>query len=171
MGQPPRKNVLRLHAVLLAVRQRRSEGLPESSGGDQPARFASAVLGAREMGSQAAGDEDRQQPALAQNQSWTPATAAPPAASSATSSMLWSTHFSCAWPASKSEQCSHHAPRDEFPHAKREDYTSRERAPSASADGRARRWTHAPSDINNNANVAGSGTAADSAATAPLPAV
>jgi len=68
VGRPERQAVLRLHAVVLAVRQRRGEGLPEPARDRRLARFPGAVLGAGQMGRQAESDEDRRQPAVARHE-------------------------------------------------------------------------------------------------------
>src|SRR5437660_5051337 len=57
MGRPRRPRVLRLHEELLALRQRASGGLPGGARHRGAQRPASAVLGAGEVGSEAALDD------------------------------------------------------------------------------------------------------------------
>ena len=68
VGQPQRQGVLRLHAVVLALRQRRGQGVSPHAGDHRPARFPGAVLGAGQMGGQAARRQDRPQSAAAEDQ-------------------------------------------------------------------------------------------------------
>jgi len=54
VGQPGAEAVLRLHAVLLALRQREEAGLSGAVRGHRPVGFAGAVLGTGQVGGQAA---------------------------------------------------------------------------------------------------------------------
>ena len=67
VGQSSRFAVLRLHAIVFALRQRCGEGLPTASGSHRPARFAGAVLGAGQVGGPAARHQDRPPPPAPEN--------------------------------------------------------------------------------------------------------
>ncbi|MDZ7643415.1 MAG: prolyl oligopeptidase family serine peptidase [Woeseiaceae bacterium] len=67
VGRSAQAGLLRLHSVLLAVRQRERTGLPAHAGHDRPARLPGAVLGTGEMGRQAARSQDGRQPAVAED--------------------------------------------------------------------------------------------------------
>ena len=67
VGQPQREGVLRVHAVLLALRPGRGQGLPQPPRHDRPARLPGPVLGARQVGREAARDEDGHEPAADQD--------------------------------------------------------------------------------------------------------
>ena len=51
VGQSQRQGILRLHAVVLPLRQRRGQGLPPHAGDHRAARLPGAVLGSRPSGS------------------------------------------------------------------------------------------------------------------------
>jgi hypothetical protein len=59
VGRPQGQAVLRLHEVLLALRQCPRPGLPGIVGHDRACGLASAVLRAGEVGRQVARDQDR----------------------------------------------------------------------------------------------------------------
>ncbi len=61
VGQSRAEAVLRLHAVVLALRQRGEAGLPGDAGDDGPVGQPGAVLRARQVGGAAAAPEDRRQ--------------------------------------------------------------------------------------------------------------
>ena len=63
MGRSVGEAVLRLHAVVLAVRQRLAAGLPGDARHDGPVGQPGAVLRARQVGRAAARAQDRRQPA------------------------------------------------------------------------------------------------------------
>ena len=65
---------------LLAVRQRRAQGVSVAAGDDVAERLAGDVLGAGQVGGEAARDEDRQQPAVSSRSTWPAVTAAARAA-------------------------------------------------------------------------------------------
>ncbi len=68
MGQSERQDLLRLHAVLFALRQRKAQVLPRDAGDERPMGLASTILGGCQVGSKAPRKEDRQQPTAVQGQ-------------------------------------------------------------------------------------------------------
>ena len=67
-GDPHIKRTVRVHEDVLALRQRRAQGVSVDVGDVVAQRFAGVVLGADEVGGQAARDEDGRQSALLQGQ-------------------------------------------------------------------------------------------------------
>ncbi len=68
VGQPQAEAVLRLHAVLFTLRQRRPAGLSGHAGHDRPVGQPGPVLRARQVGGKAAGHEDGLEPAAVSRQ-------------------------------------------------------------------------------------------------------
>ena len=68
VGQPEAEELLQVHALVLALRQRQEAGLSGDVRRDRSARFAGPVLRAREVGCEAADPEYRQGAAAVQDQ-------------------------------------------------------------------------------------------------------
>ena len=68
VGQPEQEGGLRLHDEVLALRQHQGAALPVDAGARVAERQPGAVLGRREVRGEAAGHQDRHQPAAAEDQ-------------------------------------------------------------------------------------------------------